>query len=732
MTARIVITTTTQTSTSGSNTININQVLGQPIIPGMSVSGTNIGAGSKVQSIVGNTVTLTVVTTGAISSGASITFTDAGPTIGPGVGNVPSSSVNNDFNTIQKYVAAVLGVGGTDPRTSVVDKTFGYNQSVNSSQVSANAKISALQWHNLRTDLLRCRWHQTGADLGSTVRDPYDTVNTTTLGYTITEADRVAYLAMANDCIANRLATPPTNMATRSYFGFGSLVNTGGWNDIIQHTVTIPFQDDNTARGFFNAGGRIEFSATIAAPGGGFSSTSNRKDVAWNTIFTGMGTVYFGYNSTTCTGTGSTSNIGFLQLTSSAQTIFSKSTSADAAYTANDYRITASYIAPNLYLTVLFEDLSIGSNAPYNVDEVVDGIVTSKVQAYYATGAYVQHALPPATSTTASFTITIGAITGLTPTTVNATRYVASSQVFTPSGGNAPYDFSLASGTLPPGLSLSALGNVSTITLSGTPTGYGTFNFSFKLVDNAGQSTVVAISYIIDANVTTQSVAYTAGGTVQWKCPISFVGTATILLVAGGGSGGRAGASGSGGGGAGGVVYQTGVAVNPGSTYTVTVGLGGNPGNGGNSVFNNLTAIGGGRGAGIDTSATGSNGGSGGGGAGGTGGTPTSGQGNSGGTGSGGGGGGVNGSGNGATGGPGKGYTINGATYTVGGGGGAYSSGTGGTGGGGAGSSSGTVVGTAGSANTGGGGGGSGATVSAAPGGSGIVVISGTWNPAQI
>ena len=728
MTARIVTTTTTQTSTSGSNTINVNQVLGQPILPGMSVAGTNIGSGAKVQSIVGNTVTLTVVNSGAIASGATITFTDAGPTLGPGVGNVPSSSVNNDFNTIQKYVAAVLGAGGTDPRTNTTDKTFGYNQTVNSSQVSANAKISALQWHNLRTDLLRCRWHQTGADLGSTVTEPYDTVNTTSLGYLITEADRVAYLSMANDCIANRLAIPPTNMATRSSFGFGNLSNPGGWNGTIQHTVTIPFQDDNTARGFFNAGGRIEFSASIAAPVGGFSSTSNRKDVAWNTIFTGMGTIYFGYNSTTCTGTGSTSSIGFYQLTSSAQTVFSKSTSADAAYTANDYRITASYIAPNLYLTALFEDNSVGENVPYNVDEVVDGIVTSTVQSYYSTGAYVQHALPPATTTTTSFVITIGAISGLTPTSVNATRYVASSQVFTPVGGSGPYYFTLSSGTLPPGLALSTLAGVSTITISGTPTSYGTFNFSLGVKDSTGQSTIVALSYIIAPNVSAQAVTFTSGGTTTWTCPVSFVGTATILVVAGGGSGGRAGSNGSGGGGAGGVVYSTGVAVNPGSTYTVAVGSGGNPGNGGNSVFDTLTAIGGGRGAGIDTGVTGNNGGSGGGGAGAGGGTGTSGQGNSGGTGSGGGGGGAGGSGNGGTGGPGRSITINGAVYNVGGGGGAYASGASGGSGGGSGSSSGTVVGTAGSANTGGGGGGSGATVSAAPGGSGIVVISGTWN----
>jgi len=732
MTARIVTTTTTQTSTSGSNTINVNQVLGQPILPGMSVAGTNIGSGAKVQSIVGNTVTLTVVNAGTVASGATITFTDAGPTLGPGVGNVPSSSVNNDYNTIQQYVAAVLGVGGTNPITSVADKTFGYNQSVSSSQVSANAKISALQWHNLRSDLLRCRWHQTGTDLGSTVTEPYNTTTSTTLGYKITDADRAAYLSMANDCITNRLAVPPTNMASHSSFSFGALQNGGGWNSTIQHTVTIPFADDNTARGFFNAGARIEFSATLAAPGGGFSASSNRKDISWNTIFTGMGTIYFNYNSTTCTGSGTTSNIGFQQLTTSAQTIFSKSTSADAAYTANDYKIQAYYIAPNLYFTVLFEDNSIGENSPYNIDEVVDGIVTSNVQAYYSTGSYVSHALPPATSTTSQFITTVSTITGLSPTSVNAVRYVSSSQTFTPSGGQAPYTFALSSGTMPPGITLpTTVSGINTLTITGTPTTYGTFNFSLSMTDQTGNSAIVAISYIITSNVSTQVQTFTSASTQAWTAPASLVGNLEILVVGGGGGGGRNGGSGGGGGGAGGVLHQTGVPATPGTIYTITVGNGGaSASTGGNSSAFGYTAYGGGRGGGADGGAL--SGGSGGGGAGTAGGAGTSGQGFAGATGSGGGGGGAGGQGSGGTGGTGVSYNFNGSVFNVGGGGGAYSGGASGGYGGGAGSSSNTSLGADGTANTGGGGGGSGATVSSSVGGSGIVVIVGTWNPAHL
>ena len=227
------------------------------------------------------------------------------------------------------------------------------------------------------------------------------------------------------------------------------------------------------------------------------------------------------------------------------------------------------------------------------------------------------------------------------------------------------------------------------------------------------------------------------------------------LVVAGGGGGAMAeyrGVNGGGGGGAGGILSGTKSVTSTG--YTVTIGSGGTGGhistnsgngnNGGNSVFDNITATGGGGGG----TNSGSNGGSGGGGGGwhGDGGTATSGQGNNGGFGGefyiGGGGGGkgqigetVDGSGvdHGGDGGAGQDYS---ATFTTnwgengyfGGGGGGSSlsdvSGSGGIGGGGNGGRRNNNSSQNGQANTGGGGGGhkQGAG-NAGAGGSGIVII---------
>lgn len=250
-----------------------------------------------------------------------------------------------------------------------------------------------------------------------------------------------------------------------------------------------------------------------------------------------------------------------------------------------------------------------------------------------------------------------------------------------------------------------------------------------------------------------------------------FTANGKVLVVAGGGSGagGEGNGNGVGGGGAGGLLYTDTYSLAAGS-YTVTVGDGGTAGsggvsgtstsgnNGGNSVFNDITATGGGGGGKsyTGTPEVGKNGGSGGGGGGeGTntkaGGTGIVGQGYAGGTGQGdspyrgGGGGGsaavgVSGatSGNGGAGiadasiGGLLAMTSSGVSGYIagGGGGGSFNTGTPGTGGSGGGGNgeNGSDAGIAGTANTGSGGGGAGSpTAGTGPnggaGGKGLVLV---------
>ena len=310
---------------------------------------------------------------------------------------------------------------------------------------------------------------------------------------------------------------------------------------------------------------------------------------------------------------------------------------------------------------------------------------------------------------------------------------------------------------------------MTTILKNTTISGTGYLSLSGGDTDQRPAITTTVIRW---TNTGTQAYSVLSGpvptlSNTTWTAPTG-VTNVEVLVVAGGGGGGS---QHGGGGGAGGLIYRGNYTVTPGTSYTVTVGAGGAGGttsgnagtNGSNSVFDSLTAIGGGAGGGwangpAGASSVGRSGGSGGGGcliA--VGGSGTAGQGFAGGTALGGasgansallgypnggaGGGGAGGVGTSLNygmyasggGGPGLPFDITGTTvwYAGGGSGGSHSPnkpagpslGGGGTGGLGN-EVSPTGDGGAGTAGTGGGGGGSGAALSVGgAGGSGVVII---------
>lgn len=88
-----------------------------------------------------------------------------------------------------------------------------------------------------------------------------------------------------------------------------------------------------------------------------------------------------------------------------------------------------------------------------------------------------------------------GSITA-TPETVG----VADTQVlFTVKGGTQPYAFSVSSGSVPAGVSLSSVINADgseTVTMSGTPTTAGAASFAITVADSSGASARVGVSRI--------------------------------------------------------------------------------------------------------------------------------------------------------------------------------------------------------------------------------------------
>jgi uncharacterized protein YhjY with autotransporter beta-barrel domain len=110
----------------------------------------------------------------------------------------------------------------------------------------------------------------------------------------------------------------------------------------------------------------------------------------------------------------------------------------------------------------------------------------------------------PYTVTVAAPSLTIG------PASLpNATQGASYSQTLTPAGGTGPYTFSLASGTLPAGLSL----NASTGAITGTPTGSGASTFTVSVSDSAGVNATKAYTVTVTTTALTISPASLPNGT---------------------------------------------------------------------------------------------------------------------------------------------------------------------------------------------------------------------------
>lgn len=295
------------------------------------------------------------------------------------------------YNEIQSLVNQILGVntGGS---------TYGYGQTVDSSQVLRNSTITVQQWTNLRNDILAVRQHQTGTDLSSSLTIPSTSTR-------INASDREAYLTLIQTAALdnNRLITPPLSQAERVNI-VANQTKAPSWNGLLVQSIVVTFpgytitNGSNTvtvsgadhARCYFNTGSYFEIRSDLS---NGQTGVIGTKDNSWYNLLNGMGTIYFNRANTTCTGSGTPSAIGWEDLTSSDQEIFRKTLSD--SYTPNRYRIMARAPSTNqIAFTIYWEDLSTG-----NIDESVTGTITSYAQAYRASGNNVSIPLPQASTT---------------------------------------------------------------------------------------------------------------------------------------------------------------------------------------------------------------------------------------------------------------------------------------------------------------------------------------------
>ena len=283
------------------------------------------------------------------------------------------------YNAIQSKVAAVLGTGSGDK---------GYGMSLASAQVGAGDTVTATHIANLHTDINKCILHQTASATSAIVApaasDVIEESNSTN------KKGWAQYEAEATTAETNRLTAAGGNMTTTSELTESRTNAWGSSPDTVNTTFTVTFSSADIKRNFFNAGGEIRMALAL-------SSGSGSKGTSWTNLFSGAGTVKFGRTATTCTGSGTTTSIGNVDMTGSHQTIFSKDVGS-GVYGENDFTITAkdnSSTVLEFIVTLNDDDAGDQTGTGGPVDEDVGGTTTLTVSSFYANNASaVQHSRP--------------------------------------------------------------------------------------------------------------------------------------------------------------------------------------------------------------------------------------------------------------------------------------------------------------------------------------------------
>jgi len=297
--------------------------------------------------------------------------------------NVGDTITESDYNTLRSRINTIMGTpSGTTDSTAK-----GYGQTLLSSTVSAGNTITETQWDNLRQDISKAYAHQTGSNPTLT------NVDTST----VIDADHFNNMETTLGTIETNLFDIAATQGTTEA-GITSSRATD-WNGTINHTFTVTFTDADHRKSFFNAGGKILFTASLAYTG------SEAKTLDWQSMLSDMGQVGFNYLETynvAGTGTdgsrGTGTNIGNYDITSSSQEVFTKG--GVTPYSENAYKIFAtSTSATQITFDVQFQDNDAGDDTDgdeFNnpIDEDVKGTTTSTVQMLRPTGSNVSVAAP--------------------------------------------------------------------------------------------------------------------------------------------------------------------------------------------------------------------------------------------------------------------------------------------------------------------------------------------------
>jgi len=292
----------------------------------------------------------------------------------------------------------------------------GYGQTLNApTALSSGATVTKAQWDNLRFDIYNAIVHQTGSAPSITTINEGDVIRYGT------SHPNFQYNTLADQAITNKFNLGTGQFVTEA---IGSQSRFSNWTSLVTSTVTINFADNNACRYFFNSGGKIRFASTRSGGSG------TLQDQRWSSLLSGAGQPFFAGNSTLYPASGGNAtynNIGFWQLTTSDQQVWSFQ--ASSPYTANTWVLQArlasgtTSTATSVILTVRWQDNYVDpATSPHTPTTVlpfdeVTGTLSLSVDQVRARGELAPSLIPNSFAITGPILVgggasTVGAISG--------------------------------------------------------------------------------------------------------------------------------------------------------------------------------------------------------------------------------------------------------------------------------------------------------------------------------
>ena len=382
----------------------------------------------------------------------------------------------NDHNTRLNIINNVWSTGSASygwGQVSLATVTVG-------ELVEAGLAGSPVEWASLVTTLNNISTHEVGSSAGITVPVTYDLI-----AWISSFDSNMNTLCDVGGLTENRFG---------NYAAFDDqIVSTSNYSQSwgnpakpqIQNVASIVWGTSNQARYFFNAGGRVNLS--ISYSGGGSPQNTN-----WATVCSNAGTMWVQANSS-----GGTASNGFGYWQSPGRMY---SGSGSGAYSSNTLTVDVSGQGTSqLQFTTTFRD-----NHTNIWSDIVTGTFTVTILVRrppmrglltnsWGLGTVSFSGAGWSGGSTPVVTIT------LSPSTLPAgTVSTGYNQTITASGGTGPYTYSVASGALPSGLTLSSGG-----VLSGTPTTASSYSFTIQATDSLGNTGTQAYALTIAAPAVT-------------------------------------------------------------------------------------------------------------------------------------------------------------------------------------------------------------------------------------